>query len=210
MNSGPERKNRVERPNQPTKPECCQPEGQANTPAKGSVNRTTDWKRTQGNSQTTSGSRTLLKQSSLETAKKTQVGTGLCNPKPNMKETDKGEVSGDLPGSKSVAREEGTNWKLGGPADSLRANYGHGKGRSTQRQEEGSDGKQGFGSVHSSQGQACASGPELGQGADMPTQPAQETSAVRTTEQRWQTSLRAIAKKAGQDRNCSHPSIFTL
>ena len=210
MSSSPERKNRVERPNQPTKPECCQPEGQANAPTKGCANRTTDGKRTQGNSQAASGSRTPLKQSSLETAKKMQVGTVLYNTEPHTKETAKGEVSGDLPGSKSVACEEGTDWKLGGPADSLRANYGHGQGRSTQRQEESSDGKQGFGSVHSSQGQACASGPELGQGADMPTQPAQETSVVRTTEQRWQTSLRAIAKKAGQDKTHRFGGLYRL
>ena len=67
MNSDSERKTRVGRFNQPPKPECCRTEGQAEATEKDAESRTTAWKRTQGNSQAASGSRTSLKQSSLET-----------------------------------------------------------------------------------------------------------------------------------------------
>jgi group II intron reverse transcriptase/maturase len=127
-----------------------------------------------------------------------------------MRESDKGELSFDLPGSKSVACEESTDCKLGSPADTRRANYGHEPGRSSQRQEESSDGKQGFGSVHSSSGHARSSGTKLDEGADTPTQPAQETSTVRTTESSWPTSLRAIAKKAAQTKTHRLGGLYGL
>ena len=41
-----------------------------------------------------------------------------------------------------------------------------------------------------------AASPEAGEGAHRATQSAQATSTVRTTEQDWQTFLRAIAEKA--------------
>jgi group II intron reverse transcriptase/maturase len=41
----------------------------------------------------------------------------------------------------------------------------------------------------------------VGEGSDQTTQPAQATSAVRTTEQSWPTFLRAIADKARKDPN---------
>jgi retron-type reverse transcriptase len=50
--------------------------------------------------------------------------------------------------------------------------------------------------AHSIQPQFRQSGTEAGEGANRATQSAQETRAVRTTEQDWQTFLRAIAEKA--------------
>ena len=51
-------------------------------------------------------------------------------------ETVSGEVSGDLPGSKSVAREERAVRKLGSPAASRRTNCGGQSGQEVQRQED--------------------------------------------------------------------------
>src|SRR5438445_386161 len=72
------------RSNQPPKPECCRTEGQAQTPAAGAEDRTTVWKHTQGDSQAASGSRTPLKQFSLETIQNNAGGAtgdfGTCNP----------------------------------------------------------------------------------------------------------------------------------
>jgi RNA-directed DNA polymerase len=44
----------------------------------------------------------------------------------------------------------------------------------------------------------------------MTTQPTQETSAVRTTDSHWQTSLRAIAKKAVQDKTHRFGGLYRL
>jgi group II intron reverse transcriptase/maturase len=53
--------------------------------------------------------------------------------------------------------------------------------------------------AHSSQQQGVS--PEAGEGANRSTQSAQVTRAVRTTEQGWQTFLRAIAEKADTDKH---------
>jgi hypothetical protein len=60
-------------------------------------------------------------------------------------------------------------------------------------------GAPGVGLVHSSQ-QPGAS-PEAGEGANRSTQSAQATRTVRTTEEDWQTFLRAIAEKAYTDKH---------
>ena len=78
---------------------------------------------------------------------------------PNMKETAKGEVSGGLPGSESVARAEDGTRNLGDPTDSRRSNCGNQAGRQTQRQEEDADGRSGVRSTHSSS--------ETGEGVDV-------------------------------------------
>jgi len=135
MNGDPDRKTWGERPNQPPKPECCRTEGQAQASAADVENRTTVWKRTQGDSQAASGSRTPLKQSSLETIQYAG-GDGVASPEPNTEETVSGEVSGDLPGSKSVAREERAVRKLGSPAASRGTNCGGQTGQEVQRQED--------------------------------------------------------------------------
>ena len=89
MNGDPDRKTWVERPNQPPKPECCRTEGQAQTSAVGDEGRTTVWKRTQGDSQAASGSRTPLKQSSLETTLKHAGGDAVASSEPNTEETER-------------------------------------------------------------------------------------------------------------------------
>jgi hypothetical protein len=44
----------------------------------------------------------------------------------------------------------------------------------------------------------------------MKTMPAKETGAVRTTDQNWQTSLRAIAKKAVQDKKHRFGGLYRM
>ena len=109
-----------------------------------------------------------------------------------------GEAVTSLPGSKSVAREEGTERNLGRPASSHRTNYESQVGTEAQRQEA-SPGGQGIGLVHSNPRQG--SGPESGEGANTATQPAQETSPARTAGYCWPTFLRAIADKAARDKH---------
>lgn len=102
-----------------------------------------------------------------------------------------------------MAREERADGNLGGPEKSRRANCGHETGRNVQRQEECSEATQGIRSVHSSRG-------KTGEGADIITQPAKETSVVRTTAQNWQTSLRAIANKAVQNKTHRFGGLYRL
>jgi RNA-directed DNA polymerase len=206
MSSDSEPTNRGVRPSQPPKPECGPESGQSHA-AEGGVERTTFGKRTQGNSQAARGSRIPLKLSSLDTVRHAG-GDGVASPEPNKEQTVEGQVCGNLPGSQRVAREERIDRNLGDPADSRRANSGHQTGRTVQRQEEHAQGRQGVRSVRSSQGQGH--GPDPGQGTDKTTQPAQETSAVRTTDSRWPTSLRAIAKKAVQDKTHRFGGLYRL
>src|SRR5207253_6002830 len=111
------------RPSQPPKPECGPQPGESRAAA-GDAGRTTCGKQTQGDSQAASGSRTPLKQPSLETVRHAG-GDGVASPEPNKEQTVKGEVCGNLPGSKSVARESTHEVDLGDPAACRRANYGH-------------------------------------------------------------------------------------
>ena len=60
-------------------------------------------------------------------------------------------------------------------------------------------GASGVGLVHSSQQQGAS--PEAGEGTNRSTQSAQATRTVRTTEEDWQTFLRAIAEKASTDKH---------
>ncbi len=190
----------MERLNQPSHTECCQKEGQAGVAA-GEANRTTLWKHTQGTSQAVSGSRTPLKQSSLETANAGGDAVALAEPKTKAIAT--GEIAGDLPGSKSMAREARADGNLGRPEESRRANYGSQSGRSEQRQEASSQTNPGIRSVHSSP-------PQADEGADITTQPVQDSSAVRTTAQSWSTSLRAIANKAVQNKTHRFGGLYRL
>src|SRR5438445_10592123 len=122
----------MERLNQPTHTECNQEEGQASVAA-GEANRTTLWKHTQGTSQAVSGSRTPLKLSSLETAN--AGGDVVAVAEPNTKAIATGEIAGDLPGSKRMAREERADGNLGRPEGAPRANSGSQSGSSEQPQE---------------------------------------------------------------------------
>jgi len=174
----------MERSNQPPNTECCREEGQADAAASDG-SRTTYWrKRTQGTSQAVSGSRTPLKQSSLETIQHAG-GDAVASAEPNTEAAASAEAAGDLPGSKRMAREERADGNLGGPEKPRRANCGSQSGRSVQRQEERANADPGVRSVHSSPRKA-------GEGTDTTTQPTQDSSAVRTTAQSWSTSLRAI------------------
>ncbi len=120
-------------------------------------------------------------------------GDGVCLPEPKTKTSVPGEGVEGLPGSKSVARAEADARNRGGPESPCRTNYEGQAGRVAQRQAA-TPGAPGVGSAHSIQSQGAS--PEAGKGADKSTQPAQATSAVRTTERDWQTFLRAIAEKA--------------
>ena len=84
--------------------------------AAGDSDRTTFVKRTQGTSQAVSGSRTPLKQSSLET--QDAGGDSVALAEPNTPAAANGEAVGDLPGSKSMAREERADGNLGDPEKS--------------------------------------------------------------------------------------------
>lgn len=109
-----------------------------------------------------------------------------------------GEGKEGLPGSKSVASVEGDTRNEGGPEHPCRTNYEGQAGRAAQRQEARPD-EPGVGLVHSSQQQGAS--PQAGEGANRATQPAKATRPVRTTEQDWQTFLRAIAEKAHRDKH---------
>ena len=191
----------MERSNQPPKTECCREEGQAGVAA-GDSSRTTSWKRTQGTSQAASGCRTPLKLSSPETVQHAG-GDAVASAEPNTEATATGEVAGDRPGSQRVAREERADGNLGRPEATRRANCGSQSGRNVQRQEERSESNQGIRSVHSSRD-------NQGEGTDAITQSAQATSAVRTTEQSWSTSLRAITNKAVQDKAHRFGGLYRL
>src|SRR5438445_11425434 len=102
----------MERLNQPPKTECCSKEGQASVAA-GEASRTTFEKRTQGTSQAVSGSRTPLKQSSLETI--LAGGHAVASAEPNTNASAKGEFVGDLPGSKRMAWEDRADGNWGDP-----------------------------------------------------------------------------------------------
>jgi RNA-directed DNA polymerase len=120
-------------------------------------------------------------------------GETVNSVEPKTVTTATGEVEEGLPGSKSVARAEGDTRNEGGPEGSCRTNCEGQAGREARRKEAHPDAP-GVGLAHSIQRQGAS--PEAGEGANRATQSAQETSAVRTTEQDWQTFLRAIAEKA--------------
>jgi hypothetical protein len=117
----------------------------------------------------------------------------------NTKSPVKGEGEEGLPGSKSVARAEGSIWNEGGPASPCRTNCEGQAGREAPTQRSASW-LPGVGLAHSSQRQGAS--PEAGEGeTNRSTQSAQGTRTVRRTEQNWQTFLRAIAEKALKDKH---------
>jgi group II intron reverse transcriptase/maturase len=69
---------------------------------------------------------------------------------------------------------------------------------------------EGIRSVHSSDGQARERGSDHHEGADITTQPAKGTGAARTAETDWQTSLRAIARKAAQEKRHRFGGLYRL
>jgi RNA-directed DNA polymerase len=190
----------MERPNQPPDTECCSEPGQV-PPVAETEGRTGFEKHTQGTSQAVSGSSTPLKQTSLETV--VAGGDVVASAEPNIEVAVIGEAAANLPGSKSMAREERVDGNLGGPEESRHTNYGSQVGRKVQRQEEQSQAHSGVRSAHSSS-------PMAGQGADVITQPAKETRSARTADKSWSTSLRAIAQKAVQSKKHRFADLYRL
>jgi RNA-directed DNA polymerase len=129
----------------------------------------------------------------------------LAEPKTDA--TVQGEVVEGLPGSKSVARAEGDARNEGGPESPCRTNCEGQAGTEAQRQEAPSD-DPGVGWVHSTLPQSHGS--EAGEGAHRATQPAQATGPVRTTEQDWQTFLRAIAEKASTQKHYRFGGLYRM
>jgi RNA-directed DNA polymerase len=137
---------------------------------------------------------------SKSASKRTEAsGEGVEWPETETDGTTRGEVTEGLPGSKSVAREEGDMRNLGEPESSRRTNYESQAGREAQRQEAQTEETQEVGSVRSSLRQGKT--PEASQGTDKQTKPAQATGPVRMTEKGWQTFLQAITEKARKDRH---------
>lgn len=190
----PERKDRTGRPSQPPRPEFCRLEGKGTAPGRGDGTERPVGGVNRDNRGPQAGVAPRL--SNPASKDSAADGDGVTTPEPHVNETAKGEVLGGPPGSKSVAHGEGEVRNLRDPGPSRRSNCGNQAGRTAQRQEEPTDGGPGVRSVHSNPGQGH--GPDPGEGTDTMMKSAQETSAVRTTESSWRTSLRAIAKKAAE------------
>ena len=122
-------------------------------------------------------------------------GDGVCLPEPKTERPDHGEGLQGWPGSKSVARAEGSARNRGGPELSRRTNCASQVGMSLQRQGEAAEAVRGVGSARSRSSQGAS--PELAEGADNLAKPTQATSSVRTTEPNWQTLLWAIDSVSG-------------
>ena len=128
----------------------------------------------------------------------TASGEGVVLSESNTKSPVRGEGEAGLPGSKSVARAEGSIWNEGIPASACRTNCEGQAGKEASAQSSTSW-QPGDGLAQSSQQQGAS--PEAGEGANKSTQSAQATRTVRTTEQDWPTFLRAIAEKAHTDKH---------
>ena len=199
----------MQRPNQSANTECCSGEGEAQAPLEGEGSRTNQEKRTQGTGRAASGSRTSLKQFSADTHISAD-GEGVLTLAPKTEGAAQGEASEGLPASQSVASLERVCGNLGGPSVSGRSNYENQPGSEAQREGEPARNAKGFRSVHSNTRQPGASGADSDEGADTETKPAKETSAVRTTEPDWRTSLRAIAKKAQEDKKHRFGGLYRM
>lgn len=140
----------------------------------------------------------------------TQAGTQFPMTEPNTSQSATGEGPLGLPGSKSVAREERTVRNLGHPADSRRTNNERQAGKRPQRQEVAAEGELGIRLTHSSLEQPLPPEADSSQGVNMTSQPAKETGAVRATDKHWPTSLRAIARKAQQDKRHRFGGLYRL
>ena len=135
----------------------------------------------------------------------TASGEGVIRPETKTNSPVKGKDEEGLPGSESVARAEGNTRNEGGPKSPCRTNYESQAGRETQR-EGVPPGASGVGLVNSSQQQGAS--PEAGKETNRSTQSAKATSPVRTTEEDWQTFLRAIAEKAYTDKHHRFSDLY--
>jgi len=189
----------MERSNQPPEPECCRREGQAVAAREGSKAE----QLAGGVHREIRGPQVGVAHRLSHSASKPRDagGAAVQLAEPNTTGADTGEAAVGLPGSESVAHEEEAIRNPGDPEFSRRTNCEGQAGRPVQRREGRAEATPGVGSLHSSSGQPCDSGADRDEGGDRLTQPAQATSAVRTTGQSWQTFLRAIADKAQRDSN---------
>jgi RNA-directed DNA polymerase len=188
--------NQTGRSSRPPRPECCSEEGKAKVPVWGPA--TEQLLRSVHKEKHGPQERVASLLSNPAPKPLNADGDGVLLSESYVKETGKGEVSDNPPGSKSVARVQSDDRNLGGPDLSRRTNYGSQAGRGDQRQEDRPEVNLGVRSAHSNWQQG-PQGLETREGADHPTQPSKETGAVRTTEPSWQTSLKAIANKAKQE-----------
>lgn len=90
-------------------------------------------------------------------------GEGVVMHESNTKSPGKGEGEAGLPGSKSVARAEGSTWNEGGPESPCRTNCEGQAGREASTQRSASW-LPGVGLAHRSQQQGAS--PEAGEGAN--------------------------------------------
>jgi RNA-directed DNA polymerase len=198
----------MERSNQPPKTECCRGEGQSEG--------ATEASRSNDSLEAYTGQITGRKQDS-HPAKATQprdgtdkqAGTEFPITEPNTSQSASGEDGLGLPGSKSVASEERAFRNLGDPS-TRRSNCESQAGRPLQRQEGEAQKQPGFRWTRTSWPQPLATEVEASQGGHKSSQPAKETSAVRATECNWPTSLRAIARKAQQDKRYRFGGLYRL
>jgi RNA-directed DNA polymerase len=140
----------------------------------------------------------------------TQAGTQSPLMEPNTSQPATGEGRFGLPGSQRVARVSGAVRNLGDPAASRRSNYENQAGKATQRQGAWPEEPQGVRLAHSSGETTRPVEAGLGEGANRESQPAQETSAAREAEFHWRTSLRAIAKKAREQKRYRFGGLYRL
>ena len=189
----------MERSNQPTEPECCRREGEANAAQEGG-----GAERLAGGVQREIHEPQAGVAPRLSNPASKSVAAGedaLLLAELNTAGAAMGKASADRPGSQSVAREERAVRNQGDPVISRRTNYEDQAGRPAQRPEGPAEGKPGVGSLHSSAGQPRTARADVCEGGDRTTPSAQATSAVGTTEQSWPTFLRAIADKARKEPN---------
>ena len=132
----------------------------------------------------------------------TASGEGVLLPASNTQSPVFGKGEKDLPGSKSVASDQGSTRNEGGPGSTCRTNYEGQAGREAPAQSSASW-PPGVGLVHSNQPQGAS--PEVGEGANKSTQSAQATRTVRTTEQDWQTSLGAQTTCQAEEPGAGKP-----
>ena len=185
------------RSNQPPQPECCRRAGQAATaPTGGGAERPVGGVHRELREPQAGVAPRLSHSASKPTH---ADGQAVLSSEPNIRGAVQGEAARGLPGSQRVAREARTGRNPGDPGFARRTHYEGQAGRAVQRQGGRTERTPGVGSLQSSSGQGA--GPDRSEGGDRNTQPAQVTSAVRTTGQSWPTFLRAIADKAQRDRH---------
>ena len=190
----------MERPNQSPKPEGCSAEGEPEKNEGVDLRFFRDERPTRSvpreRREPQAGPASCL--SNPASRESHASGEGVVMPAPNTEPTARGKGGEGLPGSKSVAREEGSTWNRGDPESPCRTNCESQAGRKAQPPEAPSDAP-GVGLAHSIPTQGAS--PETGEGVNSSTQPAQATSPVRTTEKDWQTFLPAITEKAQTDQH---------